>query len=311
MNKKKASVSLVVSLAVIMVILYLVGFVLSQSVFRGNEIYKDTPIPALPYIFLFDSAYHDQLAAERLQAEALETEDTAPVEVEIIYETESDAELDTAEAVSAEEIPEDPVKVHYVRGAVGADYFADALFIGDSRTDGLSLYSAFDGADYFASKGMTVFSVFETTARDGKTKLEELLSENTYGKIYIMLGINEIGTNFDMVITQYAVVVDKLKELAPDAIIVIQASLSISEEKSNTTWYLTAERIHELNKLQSALADGERVFYIDANEIFCDEDGYLKTELSGDGVHLYAKDYAAWSAWMCENAFVPETVPDT
>ena len=36
------------------------------------------------------------------------------------------------------------------------DYFADALFIGDSRTDGLRLYSGIKGADFYCYKGLTV-----------------------------------------------------------------------------------------------------------------------------------------------------------
>lgn len=36
--------------------------------------------------------------------------------------------------------------------AVEMDYFADALFIGDSRTDGLRLYSGIKGADFYCYK---------------------------------------------------------------------------------------------------------------------------------------------------------------
>ena len=57
-----------------------------------------------------------------------------------------------------------------------------------------------------------------------------------------------------------------------------------------------------------ALADGERVFYLDANPIFCDANGYLRKELSGDGVHLYAKHYADWTSWLLENAFIKTKV---
>ena len=39
------------------------------------------------------------------------------------------------------------------------DYFADALFIGDSRTDGLRLYSGIKGADFYCYKGLTVFEM--------------------------------------------------------------------------------------------------------------------------------------------------------
>jgi len=310
MKKKKRSVVLTVSLAVIMVMLYLFGFMLSQTVFLGKAMYEDTPIPALPYIFMFDSKFKNQLIAEMREKEAIdelknterytEDEDTDNSYTETYTES---AETETI----ADEAP-NPVK--YVLGTVDESYFDDALFIGDSRTDGLSLYSPLGEAYYFANKGVTVFDLFSVTDRDGSAKLEDVLAEGDYGKIYIMLGVNEIGYNFNSIITQYSEALDRLRELVPDAIIVIQGNLAVSEKKSSGTWYLTAARIHELNELQSKLADNEHIFYIDANEIFCDENGYLKEELSGDGVHLYAKNYAEWSEWMCKNAYVPDISDD-
>ncbi len=328
MQNKKASPALLVLLAVLMVLLYLFGFYLKQTAFLGNELYKDTPIPALPYIFLFDDAYHDQLAAERFQEslDAMETEPPEPDESDpgVVEETDAESETvmtetepsETADApetaipeeTSAPETaaPEPPPA--YVKGTADESYFDDVLFVGDSRTDGLYLYSRFEGADYFSDKGMTIFGVFDKPARDGKTMLEALLAAKSYGKIYIMLGINEVGSNLDLLVKQFAVVLDRLRELAPDAIIVMQGNLAVDEKKSAATWYLTAERIHELNSRIAELADGERVFYLDPNEIFCDEKGFLMAGLSGDGVHLYAKHYADWTAWLCENAFVKSSV---
>jgi hypothetical protein len=47
-----------------------------------------------------------------------------------------------------------------------------------------------------------------------------------------------------------------------------------------------------------SLADGERIYYIDVNEIFADEDGYLRSGLSGDGCHLYGKYGLVWEDWI-------------
>lgn len=314
MKKKKSSAFLVIFLAVSMVMIYLFGFLLKQTVFLGNPMYQDMPVPALPYILLFDTKFQGQLLAERenhlISDDRQEAErETSPVQIVETEPAETEAPL-WEESVPEESVPEIPQNITYVIGKVDPDYFDDVLFIGDSRTDGLSLYSPLGKADYFANKGVTVFDLFDITDKSGQKKLETLLQEKTYGKIYIMLGINEIGYDFRSVISQYSKVLDRLKELAPDSILVIQASLSITKEKSQATWYLTADRIHELNEMQSGLADGEKVFYLDANEIFCDEAGYLRDELSGDGVHLYAKEYAAWAAWMCENAYVPETASE-
>lgn len=42
-------------------------------------------------------------------------------------------------------------------GPVDEDYFDDAVFLGDSRTEGLQLYSGLKSGDFFWHKGMTVF----------------------------------------------------------------------------------------------------------------------------------------------------------
>ena len=72
---------------------------------------------------------------------------------------------------------------------------ADALFIGDSRTVGLMEYAGIDGADYFCAVGMSVYNIHEkpvSVPNVGKVTLTELLNSKKYGKIYIMIGINEV-----------------------------------------------------------------------------------------------------------------------
>ena len=77
------------------------------------------------------------------------------------------------------------------------DYFADALFIGDSRTDGLRLYSGIKGADFYCYKGLTVFEMDDRAVVEldgGKYTVEQALEKGPqYAKIYISLGINELG----------------------------------------------------------------------------------------------------------------------
>ena len=48
--------------------------------------------------------------------------------------------------------------------SVDDSYFDDALFIGDSRTEGLALYGSLTNADYFSSVGLTIFKVTEKAA---------------------------------------------------------------------------------------------------------------------------------------------------
>ena len=46
------------------------------------------------------------------------------------------------------------------------------------------------------------------------------------------------------------------------------------------------------------------IFYIDMNEHFCDDDGNLLAEMTGDGVHLYGSYYSRWTDAVLENAVI-------
>ena len=183
--------------------------------------------------------------------------------------------------------------------------FANALFIGDSRTVGIAKYSGITEADFFATTGMDVYSVFTHEAITGTwekgTLLEDVLQAKQYDRIYIMLGINELGYNFKHTVETYQSVLDRLRELQPEAYLIIEANLQVSKKRSDTDKVINRDTIQRMNEAQSALADGETIFYIDVNPLFCDEDGYLDASLSVDGTHPYGKYYALWADWLKEN----------
>ena len=182
--------------------------------------------------------------------------------------------------------------------------FAGALFIGDSRTVGIGKYAGIKDADFFASTGMSVYSLFtkkvDMTDRKG-VLLEDLLAERKYDRIYLMLGINELGYNFDRTVETYGQVVDTLRALQPQAYIHIQANLHVTKEKSSTDKLFTNANIDRLNQALAQLADDRAVFYMDVNPAFDDEEGNLGADLTWDGVHLLSKHYKLWADWLLEN----------
>ena len=64
--------------------------------------------------------------------------------------------------------------------------------------------------------------------------------------------------------------------------------------------------INDKNAAIASLADGETVFYLDCNPVFTDENGFLKADLTFDGVHLYAQHYDVWREFLMEHAVVKE-----
>lgn len=72
--------------------------------------------------------------------------------------------------------------------AVNKD-FSDTLFIGDSRTVGLSEYGDLGQAVVFANSGMSVFNLLDTKvslANGDKQKLDQVLSGRNFKTIYLM-----------------------------------------------------------------------------------------------------------------------------
>ena len=188
------------------------------------------------------------------------------------------------------------------------EYFSDALFIGDSRTVGFYTYSRIPGATYFARTSMTVFNAFEKgkkgfseTSDTSSYDLTGLLTEKKFGKIYILLGINELGYPISSVVSGYSKLIGSIQQLQPDAKIIIQSNMHVTKKKSEDSSFLSNPLIDELNLKISRFADNKKVFYLDFEEIFDGADGAMSPEYSGDGVHLYGKCYKLWLDWMLEN----------
>ncbi|MBO4914733.1 MAG: hypothetical protein J5449_05945, partial [Oscillospiraceae bacterium] len=181
---------------------------------------------------------------------------------------------------------------------VDLSWFDDALFIGDSHTEGFCDYAGVKNATYYYKRGVDIWSVMTKAFVNGKQTIPQALSQRQFGKIYIMLGINEIGCGTtESFAEQYGKVVAQLHELQPNAYIYIQAIFHTSQKKSASTIY-NNERINARNEAISKLADGKQIFFLDCNEVFDDETGALTSTYSGDGVHVKAPYYTMWRDYL-------------
>jgi len=193
---------------------------------------------------------------------------------------------------------------------VDENYFADALFIGDSRTVGLSEYSGMEQTTFYASTGLTVYKVFDTQyipvpGSKEKMDLETALRQKQFGKIYFMIGINEMGTGtVDSFMAEYEAVIEHLRELQPDAIIYVQAIMRVTTERSEKGDYIHNQGIDERNERISQLADNQNIFYLDVNPQISDETGGMNQSYTFDGVHLKAEYIPVWTDYLASHAIV-------
>lgn len=233
-------------------------------------------------------------------ADLPEEQPTAPAEGE-----EAPGENSSGETM---DLPGEPTYL-----TVEDDYFADAVFIGDSRTVGMFEYGGLEEiSTFYASSGLTIYKLLDAEivkvpGQKKKITIEEALRENTFAKVYLMIGINEMGTGTVETFTgKYAEVVACLQELQPDAVIYIQGIMKVSTERSAKGDYITNEGIEARNAELAKLADNEKIFYLDVNPLLCDETGGMVASYTFDGVHLKAKYIQIWKEFLKTHAIAVE-----
>lgn len=188
------------------------------------------------------------------------------------------------QAVLGETVPPAP--------EVEQSYFDDAVFIGNSRSEGFKLYAGVNNASYLVYKGLNVRTILtkEITEIDGqKLTAIQALEKRKYGKIYIMLGINELGWPYENVfIEEYGATLDKIKSLQPDAVIYVQSIFPVSAARDAKGDSVNNKRILTYNELIKKMVREKGVYYLNVAEALQNEAGVLPPEASNDGVHLKA-----------------------
>ena len=105
--------------------------------------------------------------------------------------------------------------------AVDAGWYDDAVFLGDSRLDGFRLYAGPSGATYFTEAGAKALSIQEKNTErlaDGsKVPMLKALEGKTFSKVYLNLGMNNLG-DYDLqkeFVEAYADDIDRIRAIQP------------------------------------------------------------------------------------------------
>lgn len=311
--KKRLNVMLWL-LAVPAVLLTALGVYLKYWVLGEGDHYRDYAAAALPMILMEDTEFQAHLKEIQAENLALELPGAMPVQPILPEPTEPPTlppETEPPETTVPETIP--PFSYEVTLSDTGSwqflfdgprvtdAWFRNTLFIGDSRTCTLRDLARSGEADYFCKVGMSVFSVGYDRCSDqnfAAQNLESLLEGKEYDKVFISLGLNEAGFNLDDLLGKYGELVALIREKQPDAKIILQGIMTVSYGKAHSAWYFGLPNLEKINNGIKAMVDEETVYFIDVNEIFAGEDGYLRQGISGDGCHLYGKYGVVWEEWI-------------
>lgn len=202
--------------------------------------------------------------------------------------------------VNLGELPlEEPEKVAALYGS-----YENALFIGDSRTEGFRLYSGVDNATFYCAKSLSALKVARggsITVNGTEMNLEQVLSGKKFSKIYISLGLNEMGRpNIDGYIADYTKIIENIKAKQPGARIFVQALIPVSEKRSAQGGVVNNEQIYWYNVNLMKIAEQTGVKYVNPDMPLVDGTGALKPEASTDGIHLTAKYCKVWAQYLAQ-----------
>lgn len=246
-------------------------------------------------------------------ATAAPTPDTGPVSGSAALQGSIQGSEAASQKVPPEPTPTLQAEPDYTRPVPESEpvdkdeWFSDAVFIGDSRTDGLRLYSGITPeADFLYSTGITVFEVMNgkqvIRQADRKVSILEALGQKQYGKVYISLGVNELGGNDPEGYARvYGALIDNLRELQPAARLYIQSIIPVNTAKciaNGQRSYVTNENIYAYNSALAQLVMDRKVPFLDLSQALADEYGEVPADLSSDGVHFKKEGYKLWLDYL-------------
>jgi len=225
--------------------------------------------------------------------------------------SETETQAETQPETISEEIDSDAV-VPLQTVSVDDSYFADAVFIGDSRMEGFRNTSGITQGTFLTSVGMTLTSIGDTKVNtsDGSITVYQGLSGRQYGKIYLMLGTNDLGYyDWDDFLDTAEYVLDQFHRLQPGAVIYICNVIYVEEDKI-TTDYVNNENVIKVNGyLLQACEDLDYCWFLNLNEVFSNGYQSLIEDASSDGVHLYEK-YSKMMLSYLKSHYLSSTVSD-
>ncbi len=244
-----------------------------------------------------------QVSQEESETPDTEAEKTV-LEKENVPEEDSNGDEENEEDTSSEE-PEEVPEV-FDAGVpeceeIDPAYFSDAVFVGDSLTQGIQLYKIID-TTVLANKGINLQSIYKTDkirVSEGYTGVLPELERIQPSKIYVQLGMNDIAwrTKGDF-IKLYGELIDEIRTTVPDATIYIQSVFPVTGWYSDKDNGIDNAKIVEYNKSLFELAEEKECYFLNVHSALIDENGVLPDSASPDGIHLQADYYQRWFTYL-------------
>ena len=180
-------------------------------------------------------------------------------------------------------------------------------FIGDSRTQGFIMYNGLKKVQDYSYIGLMVDTAiskeFIKTNDGNKITILEDMKNKDIQKVYIMLGVNELGWSYPQVFKlKYGELIDEIRKIKPNCTIYVQSIIPVTESKDKSDKIFNNKNVDEFNKLIQELSSEKNVKYLDVKSALVDEKGFLPEEASTDGIHIDVDYCEKWLDYLKYNS---------
>ena len=170
-------------------------------------------------------------------------------------------------------------------------YFDDVLLAGDSRMGAMYLWGDIENVqvEYVTSLNLWLIDSMQVDNHTEDLTMMDVLSTTKKNNIYLLFGINEIRSPesyFDSwAYEQYQSILTMLRENNPDSDIYIMSTYH-PRSISGLPEPALSEHLSWVNTRLADLAQKNYVYYLDLDNGMTDEEGLIREEYVGDGLHF-------------------------
>ncbi|MEG0571103.1 MAG: GDSL-type esterase/lipase family protein [Oscillospiraceae bacterium] len=170
-------------------------------------------------------------------------------------------------------------------------YLDNIYFIGDSRTVGLSTYTAISKDHLLGEVGMNLSQAINKKVVPINAKkiasIPDAVGIYVPDMMIINFGINGIGwTPVEEMIKEYEALLDALKKKSPESIVIVQSVLPVSSFYQKNNPKVTNKKIDTLNLAILEMAKKREIYFMNTAEVMLNKNNNLKDEYTSDGLHF-------------------------
>lgn len=178
--------------------------------------------------------------------------------------------------------------------------YKNVILLGDSITEGFNVAKHFPGRRVL-NRGIGSDVIGNNLQEKDKRGVLKRLNESVFDcgatDVFVLIGINDLGQGHSpaVILEGYDTLIRQIRNRRPDVKVYIQSVFP-----ARGAFAKHNENILKINVGLEKLAAETGCSYVNLHEKLVDEDGQLKAEFTGDGLHLTEPAYEIWRQVVLE-----------